>query len=58
MLRAQFENSSHADNDVLEVGILERLALPFMFGLLRAPELAGHLSDALFPATKDTHAFV
>jgi hypothetical protein len=32
--------------------------LPLVFSLLRAPEFTGHLGNALFPSTKDTHAFI
>jgi hypothetical protein len=58
VLGTQFKNSSHADNDVLQVCVLKRFTLPFVRSILRAPEFTGHLSDTLFPATEDTHAFV
>ena len=58
MLRAQFENGGHPDNDVLKVCVLERLSLPFVLRLLRAPEFTGHFGDTLLPAAEDPHAFV
>lgn len=34
MLRSKFKNGGHADDDVLKVGVLKRLALPFVRGVL------------------------
>ena len=58
MLRAQFKDDADADDDVLEVGIVEGLALPLVALVLTLPELFGELSDSVTPATADAHALV
>lgn len=58
MLRSQFKNGGHPDDNVLKVSVLERLSLPLVFSLLRAPEFTSHFGDTLLPAAEDPHALV
>ena len=58
MLRPQFKNHTDANDYVLQVRIVERLAFPLMANVLALPELTSKLSVAVFPATADAHALV
>lgn len=58
VLRAQLEDHIDANDDVLEVAIHEGLALPLVLHILSLPEVAGQVSDSVFPSSADTHALV
>ena len=58
MLRSQFKDNADADDDILEVGVVEGLAIPFMPLILAYPEFACQFGGAILPSTADTHAFV
>jgi hypothetical protein len=58
MLRSKFEDDANAQDDVFEVTIVERLALPLVFLSLTFPEIAGEFGGAIFPAATDSHTLV
>ena len=58
MLRSQFKDNANADDDVLEIWVIEGLAIPFVSLVLTFPEFSRQLSCAIFPSTADAHALI
>lgn len=58
MLRPQLEDLADSDDDVLQVGVFEGLAVPLMRFILCAPKLPSQLRRAVLPASANAHAFV
>ena len=58
MLRSQFKYDANADDDVLEVRVIEWFTVPFVSLVLTFPEFSSQFSCAIFPSTTDTHALI
>ena len=58
VLRAQFEDDTDSNDHVLEVVVIERLAVPLVRLILSLPKLSRHLGSAVLPASANAHALV